>query len=112
MEERRKSPRRELQSTILIKRLDKTEPDQVQIDILDVSTSGIGFKTGEKLEIGAIYESILTIWTKEQLHTFLEIVRIELNDDGSYTYGAYFVGMPELESVRIDIYNLFENANK
>ncbi len=109
MEERRKSPRRELVSTLLIKRLDKSEPEEVEIEIQDVSKSGVGFTSTEKLDIGAIYESNLTIWTKELLHTFLEIVRIEKNDDGTFTYGAYFVGMPELESVRIEIYNLFED---
>ncbi|MCR4587677.1 MAG: PilZ domain-containing protein [Lachnospiraceae bacterium] len=112
MEERRKSQRRELKSSLLIKRLDKSEPDEVLIDIVDVSKTGVGFKTRERLEIGSIYESFLTIWTKEQLHTFLEIIRIEKNDDGTYNYGAYFVGMPEMQGARIEIYNLFENAEE
>lgn len=67
------------------------------------------------LEIGAVYESFLTIWTKEVLHAFLEIVRIEKMGE-SYLYGASFVGLPEMEAARIETYQTLEeignNDNK
>ena len=102
MEERRKSKRLELESRIVMKSLDG-QNKEVVIVIVDVSISGVGFTCSEPLMIGSIYESFLTIWTKEVLHAFLEIVRIE-KASGSYNYGASFVGMPELDASRIGIY--------
>ena len=107
MEERRRSKRSALTSKIIIKRLDEKENTEVSIDVQDLSKNGIGFTCAQTLEIGAVYESFLTIWTKEVIHAFLQIVRIEMISDKEYHYGASFVGMPDLEASRIDIYQKF-----
>lgn len=107
MEERRRTKRTELQSTLLLKRLDQQMPDEVEIEIVDVSKNGLGFNCQTVLTIGAVYEGYLTIWTKEVIHAFMEIVRIEKIDDG-FTYGAMFVGMPEMDSARIEVYQTVE----
>ena len=84
---------------------------EVTIEITDVSKSGVGFACLQPLRIGAVYESYLTIWTKEVIHAFLQIVRIELGADNRYCYGASFVGMPEMEANRIEVYQtLAENS--
>lgn len=112
MEEKRHSQRSELTSTLVIKRLDSADAGmQVTIDITDVSKGGVGFTCSQALEIGAVYESFLEIWTKEVLHTFLEIVRIEKTDDG-YIYGSSFVGLPEMEAQRIATYQTVTNMNQ
>lgn len=103
MQERRRNKRSSLQSKLVMKRIDNNVTDEVAIEIKDVSRSGIGFACSEILQIGTIYESYLTIWTKEVLHAFLQIVRIEMKEDG-YIYGASFVGLPEMDASRIDIY--------
>lgn len=103
MDERRKNKRIQLESKLMIKRLDSEESEEVDISIYDVSKDGIGFGCKESLNIGAVYESYLTIWTKEVLHTFLQIVRIELKED-EYHYGAIFIGMTEMEAARIEVY--------
>lgn len=107
MEERRKSKRSELKSSLVMKRLDQ-KSEEVGIDILDVSKTGVGFNSEHKLEIGAVYESYLTIWTKEVLHAFLEIRRIEMIAEGNYNYGAIFIGMPEMDAARIEVYQMVE----
>ena len=104
--ERRRTKRTSLDSKLMIKRLDSSDPEEVNIEILDVSKSGIGFCCNTSLEIGAVYESYLQIWTKEVLHAFLQIVRIELKGD-VYHYGAIFVGMPEMDAARIEVYQTF-----
>ena len=38
------------------------------------------------------------------IHSFLQIVRIELATDGYYGYGAIFIGMPEMDISRIEVY--------
>lgn len=103
MEERRKSKRTALASKLLIKRLDGNEHTEVDIEIMDVSKTGIGFVAKQPLQIGEVYESYLTIWTKEVLHAFLQIVRIELKGT-DYIYGAVFIGMPEMDASRIEVY--------
>ena len=112
MEERRKCNRMKLISQIVIKRIDEEKPDELaEINILDVSRTGIGFACSKALEIGAIYEAYLRIWTQEVLHAFLEIVRIEKAADG-FTYGAIFIGMPELEASRIQLYDTINNLTQ
>ncbi len=111
-DERRHAKRMELKSKLMIKRLDSEKPEEIFIDILDVSRGGVGFSATSPLEIGAIYESYLTIWTKEVLHAFLQIVRIELKGD-EYHYGSVFVGLPEMEASRIDTYQtMTENEDE
>lgn len=107
MEEKRKYRRMDLQSRLLVKRLDSKETKEVNIEVTDVSKTGVGFKCDEPLTIGALYEGYLTIWTKEVLHAFLEIVRIEKTED-AFIYGAIFVGMPEMDSSRIEVYRIVE----
>ncbi len=110
MEERRREKRTSIQSTIIIKRLDGTTTEEVDIEVVDISKSGVGFTCKEPLMIGAIYESYLTIWTKEVIHAVLEIVRIEKKPD-TIAYGATFVGMPEMDAFRIQTYQTFEETN-
>lgn len=105
-QERRKTKRTDLESRLVIKRLDGNKGNEVTIQISDVSKKGIGFECSEPLQIGEVYEAYLTIWTKEVIHAFLQIVRIELRGS-SYNYGAIFIGMPEMDSARIEVYQTF-----
>ncbi len=107
MEERRKTARTQLQSNLIVKRLDGEKEEKVGIEIVDVSKSGVGFLCTEPLTIGAVYEAYLTIWTKEVLHAILEIVRIEKKEE-AFSYGAIFVGMPEMDASRISVYQTME----
>lgn len=110
MQERRKNKRMDLEAKIMVKRLDSDEKHAVVIDVCDVSRTGVGFTSLEKLDIGAVYETHLTIWTKDVIHSFLQIVRIELIDTKEYRYGAVFVGMSELDASRISVYESFNEA--
>lgn len=111
MEERRRNKRMELESRLMIKPLNGDTPTEVTIEICDVSKTGVGFICNEALSIGTVYEAFLTIWTKEVLHAFLEIIRIEKTGD-AFTYGATFVGMPEMEASRIGIYDTVQTVLK
>lgn len=105
--EKRKYLRTELKSKLIMKRLDGSGNKEVAVEVSDISKNGAGFNCTEPLEIGGIYEGFLTIWTKEVIHAFMEIVRIVKKDD-YFEYGAIFVGMPEMESKRIEIYQQVE----
>lgn len=111
--EKRRYERTELKSRLVIKQLGagQEESREVAIEINDVSKIGVGFNCTEPLSIGNIYEGFLTIWTKEVIHAFIEIVRIEMKDD-YFEYGGIFVGMPEMDSKRIQIYQQVEGLTK
>lgn len=111
MEEKRKNKRTELLSKIILKRLDGSKIEEASIDVTDVSKTGVGFVSQKALTIGAVYESFLTIWTKEVLHAFIEIVRIVKNDNGTFEYGAIFIGMPEMDAARIETYQTVDSMN-
>lgn len=110
-QERRKSKRIELESRLIIKRLNGGgEAEQVAIQVVDVSKAGLGFNCTLPLEIGAVYEAYLTIWTKEVIHAFVEIVRIEKTEE-TFKYGGIFIGMPEMDAARIEIYDTINNQS-
>lgn len=102
-----------MSSRLVIKRVDggSGESRETTIDVVDVSKSGVGFTCEEILLIGEVYEAYLTIWTKEVIHALLRIVRIELQAEG-YGYGAVFVGLPETESSRIEVYQTVNESEK
>lgn len=103
MEERRRHKRTQLSAELVLKRIDGEEEELVEIAVTDVSRSGVGFFCSEPLAIGTVYECYLTLWTKEVLHTFLRIVRIEM-EENDFSYGAVFVGMSETDAARIEAY--------
>lgn len=111
MDERRKSKRTSMPSSLVIKRLDGGEEKEVAVEVIDVSKSGIGFECKEQLQVGEVYESFLTIWTKEVIHAVLQIVRIGQKED-TYSYGAVFMGLPDTESARIEVYQTIEEVKR
>ncbi len=113
MQEKRRNKRMELESQIVLNRLDSNDVGETKANICvkDVSKSGIGFTCDYPLNIGAVYECLLTIWTKETIKAFVEIVRIEKRDN-NYVYGGIFIGMPEIDMQRIEIYSTFQDAKQ
>ena len=85
MNERRKTKRSELSSRLIIKQLDGKGENEIAIEVEDVSKTGIGF-------------------------TSIEIVRIEKKGD-VFEYGAIFIGMPEMEAARIEVYQTVNDMN-
>ncbi|MCR5784228.1 MAG: PilZ domain-containing protein [Eubacterium sp.] len=112
MEERRKHKRLELNAKIEIERLDNggvTTVKMANVNVTDLSMSGMGFTSDERLEVGSYYDVKLTIWTKETIDAVLEIVREVDATDGvhKYQYGGSFIGMTETDALKIEIYQIF-----
>ncbi len=113
MEEKRKSKRMDLDCKLVLKRLDQAEAgaaQEVSIHVLDVSKTGVGFECPEKLSIGGVYECYLTIWTKETIHSFIQVVRALKKETYNF-YGGIFIGMSETDINRINIYSEFSEVN-
>jgi|APHig6443717817_1056837.scaffolds.fasta_scaffold26950_3 PilZ domain len=108
-QERRKDRRLDLEAKLIMERLDSKKQEKVRVDVVDLSKRGIGFQCEEDLELNAVYQAELTLWTKEIIHTFVNVTRKEKKGE-HYIYGATFVGMPESDSCKINIYELFDDA--
>ena len=109
MEEKRKSKRVDLSVSVQLERLNQegvTTVKYMNIDVNNISKSGIGFTSTHKLELGTYYDTKIQIWTKEVIDAVLQIVRRE-EENGLYHYGATFIGMAERDALKIDIYEIF-----
>lgn len=114
MEERRRSKRLELDVSLELERLDRdgiTTLKYVHVDISDLSRSGIGFNAEQDLEIGSFYNTKLEIWTKEIIDTIVKVVRKNKTEKG-FNYGGIFVGMTDTDTLKIEIYQMFDEVRK
>lgn len=110
MEEKRGSMRMSLSAQLLMKNMTEgsAKEEEVEIEVLDVSKTGVGFICDRPLEIGAVYETNLKIWTDEVIHAFLKVVRIEQTKEERYVCGTIFIGLPELNAKRIEVYDMLK----
>ena len=115
MEEKRKSRRLDLDVTVELERIDDgeglTTVKMVHVDIVDLSRSGVGFKTKQELAVGSFYNTKLQIWTKDIIEAIIKIVRCSKDEDG-YRYGAIFVGMIDKDALKIDVYRMFYESEE
>lgn len=112
MEERRKHKRLDLDVRVELERLDEegvTTLKFVNVEVTDISRSGLGFKAKADLEIGSYYDTKIQIWTKEVVDVVIEIVRRDVLPDGGYKYGCRFIGLPDTDALKIDIYQIFND---
>ena len=59
------------------------------------------------MELDTVYESHITIWTKEVIHVLLKIAR-KVKQDKGYLYGATFMGLSEVDAFRIEVYDAMD----
>ncbi len=105
--ERRKEPRYDLAVKITMSRLDKQNDERIQVEVLDISRTGIGFLSGQELENGAVYQAEIKIWTGDTIKAFIEVVRVSRQEGGTI-YGGIFIGMPESDWCRIVVYETYQ----
>ncbi len=77
------------------------------VEIINMSSDGVGFRCDQQLLIGEVLTGKVEIWTKERLDVFLKIIRCTEEANGMYGYGSIFVGLEGSEQTRIKIYQLF-----
>jgi hypothetical protein len=110
VEKLRKCRRMDLNSKLVVKRIDDGENEMVTINIFDISRSGMGFYCTKELEMDSVYESHIMIWTKEVIHVLLRIVRVEKKEE-RYEYGTIFMGLSEVDAFRIEVWDAMEQAS-
>ena len=109
MEEKRKDRRLELDVSIELERLDQGEMTTlklIHVDVTDLSSSGMGFRTSQPMDNGALYDTRIKIWTKEVIPAVIRIVRCEKVSENEYQCGATFVGLMSSDALKINIYSM------
>lgn len=112
MEEKRRHKRLDLDVSLQLERLDEdgvTTLKYVHVEVTDISRSGLGFVSKQELVIGSYYDTKIQIWTKEVVDAVIEIVRCDKQEDGIYKYGCVFIGMTDVDALKIDIYQIFND---
>lgn len=112
MVEQRKSKRLDLKVQLELERLDQddvTTVKYVEVDVQNLSRSGIGFTSKQELEVDSFYNTKLIIWTREVIDVVIRIVRRK-DGEGEFFYGAEFIGMTETDTLKIDIYQIVNEA--
>ncbi len=112
MDEKRLHKRTDLHSKVTLKLISETKEERtVEAELTNVSKDGIGFLTKDQLLVGSVFQSVIELWTKQKIDVLLKIVRCE-EVNGQYEYGSIFVGMRDHESMRILIYQMFNEGEE
>lgn len=114
MVEKRSSTRMKLSARLLIKNMNEgsVKEEEAIIEVLDVSKTGVGFICDVPLSIGAVYETFLQIWSDDVIHAFLKVVRIEQTEEERYVCGTIFIGLPEMNAKRIEVYDMLRRMEE
>lgn len=111
MDERRKAKRMPVTLSLEILNLYKQDNVQVSnlhapIEVINISQTGIGFKSESVLPIGYYFNANINLGNSEDtLHAVVEIVRSQPAEDNKTLYGAEFVGMATVLSYVFDEYD-------
>lgn len=114
MEEKRKSKRLEMDAVLKLNLL-KTKKDttglpkeEFEVNVLNVSTGGIAFKSKEELRLNTYYDLHLVLWTKSAFDSVIEVVRMENLGGEEILYGCRFIGMKPSQELEIQIYQVLQ----
>ncbi|MBE5913984.1 MAG: PilZ domain-containing protein [Pseudobutyrivibrio ruminis] len=114
MEEKRKNKRLDIDVKVEIERIDEaniTTVKYMEVEVTNISKTGLAFRVKDvEFEEGACFDARIQIWTKETIDTVFKVVRVNKLEDGMYEYGCIFVGMTDTDALKIEIYQLFNNA--
>lgn len=109
MEERRKAKRMPVTLTLEICNLYKQDNILVNdlhapIEVINVSQTGIGFRTKSVLPTGYYFNANINLGTEDTLHSVVQILRSQ-EDGDHYIYGCEFIGMADVLSYVFDDYD-------
>ncbi len=109
MEERRRAKRLPVTLELEVCNLYKQDHVQVSdlhapIEVVNVSLTGIGFRTKSILPIGYYFNASINLGSEDTLHSVVQIIRSQ-EDGDQMIYGCEFVGMADVLSYVIEDYD-------
>lgn len=106
--DKRRYKRHTLSVKLFMTRVDDESGMGIPVEVLDISTAGVGFICEQELMNGVIYKANIKIWTGDVIPAFINVVRVSHTEEGN-VYGGVFIGMPEADSCRIAVYETYQD---
>ncbi len=109
MEERRKFKRYPTHITIKIESLFKQDYDKIDnvnedIEVVDVSKSGIGFNSKHILPLNYYFNAKIIFDKERYFYSVLKIIRIIKLEERAFHYGCEFIGLADILSQSVEEY--------
>ncbi len=115
MQEKRRQTRYPASITLTIESLykqgnEKIDSIQENIEIINISRSGIGFVCDDDLPLDYYFNAKIDIEDKKHFYTVVKIIRKE-EKNARFYYGSEFVGLADVLSIFVEDYgkNISEN---
>lgn len=107
--ERRKHKRLPLNLTLEICKLYKQDHVNVNginvnLEVLNISKSGIGFITHKDLPLDYYFDSKIELNHEDFFYTVIKIIRKEVHENETFVYGAQFIGLAPFLADKIEKY--------
>ena len=118
MSEKRRARRMEMDAVLKLNSI-QTQRDtaglsheEFSVNVLNVSTSGVAFKSKQELKLNTYYDLELVLWTKTKFNSVVEVVRMESIGSGDILYGCRFIGMKPSQELEIQIYEALQSIEE
>ena len=91
------------------------EDKEYKIHSIDISAGGMRLKTNERLDLDSEYDLAISLKGAEKLNCKLQLIRIEKNENGSYTLSGRFQNLSNVDKMTLIQFCMrksIENANR
>ena len=106
-EDKRRARRSPMKVHISIGKIEKSSEQMryIDVEVLNISETGVGFITPEQLEMDAYYDSVVRIENGDRINSVLRIVRSR-ECEGGFEYGAQLLGLSHADTLKIGIFQM------
>ncbi len=110
--EKRRAKRVDVNAVISINRLDNGEyshhedSKKINVNIIDVSETGIAFSTQEPIEVNSYYNTDLDFDGCARIKAVVQIVRKDDSDTNNIIYGGRFIGISTEDQFRLSVFRI------
>ena len=110
--EKRRAKRADVNAVISINRLDNGEyshykdSKKINVNIIDVSETGISFSTQEPIEINSYYNTDLDFDGCARIKAVVQIVRKDDSNPNNIIYGGRFIGISTEDQFKLSVFRI------
>lgn len=83
----------------------------LDIEIVNVSKSGLGFLSTGEMPLGYYFNARITMDEDKKFFSVIKIIRKQALEDGQILYGCEFVGLADILALSIDEYEKEHDLN-
>ncbi len=110
--EKRRAKRVDVNAVISINKLNNGEyshhvdSKKINVNIIDVSETGIAFSTQEPIEVNSYYNTDLDFDGCERIKAVVQIVRKDNSNPDNIIYGGRFIGISTEDQFRLSVFRI------